>query len=157
MKDLLPNIQESICKFESDIINNKNPISELRKCHNITLQTENDIYGFINVIMIDDNQFIAMHDSNKLAVHGFIEDYFIKVERTSNSITNYALFLYVEELFDYDPGTLVIDYSYNSGKMWKNADKIYDWFSKNFALEIEYEISYYEYMNCFEEFKKDSI
>lgn len=156
MKDIIPQIHQAINTFEFCIVNNKNPIIELVKNHNITLQMEDDIYGEIYVIMIDHNQFISYHKSddeefNDLIIHGFIENNLIKIERVVHKhklkiyhsmkdiiSTNYHSILYVEELFDYEPGQLQIDFNYESVKKWQNHKKIYEWFHECFHNELEW-------------------
>lgn len=153
MKDLIHEICNHSSVFETLILNNKSPIRTLEKKHNTTLQMENDIYGLIYVIMIDDNQFISYHyeEFNDLMIHGFIENNQIKIERVVHkhnlqiyhsikdiSFTNYASILYVEELFDYEPGQLEIDFNYESGKKWQNHEKIYEWFHECFHNELEW-------------------
>lgn len=154
MKDLIHEIHNYSSVFETLILNNKSPIRTLEKKHNTTLQMEDNIYGQIYVIMIDDNQFISYHNEefNDLIIHGFIENNLIKIERVVHkhnlqiyhsikdiSFTNYASILYVEELFDYEPGQLEIDFNYESGKHWQNHEKIYEWFHECFIAEFDFQ------------------
>ena len=175
MKDLIHEICNHSSVFETLILNNKSPIRTLEKKHNTTLQMENDIYGLIYVIMIDHNQFISYHKSddeefNDLIIHGFIENNLIKIERVVHkhnlqiyhsikdiSFTNYTSILYVEELFDYEPGQLEIDFNYESGKNWQNHEKIYEWFHECFIAEFDFqnelESMYFEHLELSEELK----
>ena len=173
MKDLIHEIGNYSSLFETLISNNKSPIRKLEKKHNTTLQMENDIYGQIYVIMIDDNQFISYHyeEFNDLIIHGFIENNLIKIERVVHkhnlqiyhsikdiSFTNYSSILYVEELFDYETGELEIDFNYESGKKWQNHEKIYEWFHECFIAELDFqnelESMYFEHLGLSEDLKQ---
>lgn len=172
MKDLIYEINQHSSFFEKNILKNINPISRLKKLHNTTLQMENDIYGQIYVIMINDNQFISYHKSdddefNDLIIHGFIERDLIKIERIVYKLnhkiyhsikdiafTNYHSILYVEKLFDYYPGDLQIDLEYHSNKNWKHYEKIYEWFHDCFEIEMDLQIGYFEHLELSDEFKQ---
>lgn len=166
MKDLIHEIRNHSSVFETLISNNKSPIRKLEKKHNTTLQMENDIYGLIYVIMIDDNQFISYNKSDNLIIHGFIERDRIKIERVVHkhnlqiyhsikdiTFTNYTSILYVEELFDYEPGQLEIDFNYESGKTWQNHEKLYEWFHECFIAEFDFQNELAMYFEKFEELK----
>jgi hypothetical protein len=148
MKDLITEIHNKHTIFESAIVNDQDPLEELRKHYNIELYIDNDIYGYISVIMIDSNQFMLFYDYDQLLVHGFIENNYIKIERIyyeednqkyqslEKQLPNPSPFLFIEEIFNCAPDTLQIDYTYTSGKYWKNIDGICDWFNYYFISDL---------------------